>query len=102
MGAILYQFLVGIPPFNDETEEKVFENIINLTMEWPDIGIFLYNRLDNNLCIGDGEDCISHNAHDLIKKLLPRDPKKRIGSKGVQEVKNHPFFSDTYILITNK
>ena len=38
MGAILYQFLVGIPPFNDETEEKVFDNIVNLTMEWPEIG----------------------------------------------------------------
>ena len=40
LGAILYQFLVGIPPFNDETPEKVFDNIVNLTMEWPEIGMF--------------------------------------------------------------
>lgn len=39
MGAILYQFLVGIPPFCDCSIEKVFDNIRNLRMDWPDIGI---------------------------------------------------------------
>lgn len=78
MGTILYQFLVGIPPFCDTSIDAVFDNIKNLRMEWPEIG--------------DGEDCISHNAADLIKSLLIRDPKKRLGSKGVAEVKKHPFF----------
>jgi len=81
MGTILYQFLVGIPPFCDTSIDAVFENIKNLRMEWPDIG--------------DGEDCISYAAADLIKKLLNSDPKKRLGSKGAQEVKNHPFFKGT-------
>lgn len=28
-GIIVYEFLVGITPFNDETVEKVFDNIVN-------------------------------------------------------------------------
>ena len=46
--------------------------------------------------IGEGEDCLHPLAHDLISKLLTRDPKKRLGAKGAQEVKDHPFFSGTY------
>lgn len=28
LGVITYEFLVGIPPFNDDTPEKIFENIL--------------------------------------------------------------------------
>jgi len=36
---------------------------------------------------------VSENARDLIKKLLERDPKKRLGVGGANEIKSHPFFS---------
>lgn len=36
---------------------------------------------------------ISPVAADLISKLLQVDPTKRLGRNGVQEVKDHPFFS---------
>jgi len=39
MGVILYQFLVGIPPFCGESISEVFDNIANLRMEWPEIGM---------------------------------------------------------------
>eukprot|EP00330_Aristerostoma_sp_ATCC50986_P005999 CAMPEP_0114585782 /NCGR_PEP_ID=MMETSP0125-20121206/9221_1 /TAXON_ID=485358 ORGANISM="Aristerostoma sp., Strain ATCC 50986" /NCGR_SAMPLE_ID=MMETSP0125 /ASSEMBLY_ACC=CAM_ASM_000245 /LENGTH=215 /DNA_ID=CAMNT_0001780995 /DNA_START=1851 /DNA_END=2498 /DNA_ORIENTATION=- len=32
MGVILYEFLVGFPPFNDETIEKIHDNIVKLNM----------------------------------------------------------------------
>jgi hypothetical protein len=35
---ILYEIIVGIPPFNDETVEKIFDNACNLKIEWPEIG----------------------------------------------------------------
>jgi serine/threonine protein kinase len=38
LGVIMYEFLVGIPPFNEDTIEKIFDNIINLRIEWPEIG----------------------------------------------------------------
>ena len=33
-------------------------------------------------------------AKDLLKGLLNRDPKKRLGCKGVQTIKDHPFFEN--------
>jgi serine/threonine-protein kinase RIM15 len=31
-------------------------------------------------------------AKDLITKLLKRNPSERLGAKGIQEIKDHPFF----------
>jgi len=42
MGVILYEFLVGIPPFNAETREEIFDNIRGLRMEWPPIGNLIF------------------------------------------------------------
>lgn len=32
-------------------------------------------------------------ARDLLSKLLDRDPAKRLGVKGAQDIRGHPFFS---------
>lgn len=37
---------------------------------------------------------MSPECKDLIDKLLNMDYKKRLGAKGVQEIKNHPWFSN--------
>lgn len=75
-GVILYELLVGFPPFNDDSPEKIFDNIINRTIIWPDVP----------------ED-MSPEAQDLIDKLLTLDPDQRLGSKnGAKEVEQHPFF----------
>lgn len=29
LGVCLFEFMTGIPPFNDETPQQVFENILN-------------------------------------------------------------------------
>lgn len=34
----MYEFLVGLPPFNADSVEEIFDNIKNLRMEWPEIG----------------------------------------------------------------
>eukprot|EP00898_Chlorokybus_atmophyticus_P004185 jgi/Chlat1/4768/Chrsp308S00818 len=76
LGAILYEFITGVPPFNAEKPEDIFNNIMNRTIEWP------------------AEEYMSPEARDLIDKLLTVDPSKRLGSKGADEVKAHPFFAD--------
>src|SRR5690606_28023793 len=36
MGVCLFEFLAGVPPFNDESEERVFEHIMNRDIPWPE------------------------------------------------------------------
>ncbi len=55
----MYEMLVGIPPFNDDSIEKIFDNILNMRIEYPPIG--------------DEEGCISKDAYDLISNLLNPD-----------------------------
>ena len=41
---------------------------------------------------------MSEELKDLIRKLLDRNPKTRIGSKDdINEIINHPFFKDVDI-----
>ena len=77
LGVMLFEFIVGIPPFSDETVEKIFENIQKLRIPWSDVPI------------GDGDNCMSERAADIIKKLLEPDPEKRLK---VDEIKRHEFF----------
>lgn len=80
VGVILFEFLTGFPPFNDETTDKIFDNINNLRIPWNDIQI------------GYNEGQMSPEAEDLIKKLLILDPEKRLGRHSINDIKNHPFF----------
>jgi len=73
-----YEFLTGIPPFNDECPDGVFQKIMdpNFAPDWPD-----------DIEIPDA-------AKDFITNLLIRDPQKRLGvRKGIDEIKSHPFFA---------
>jgi serine/threonine protein kinase len=36
----------------------------------------------------------SIEAQDILARLLERDPKRRLGTKSSDEIKNHPFFAD--------
>ena len=73
---ITYEFLYGIPPFHDDSPEKVFDNIISRRIEWH-------------------EDIIeiSPVARDFMEKLMVTDPSQRLGANGADEVKAHPFFA---------
>ncbi|KAK3818535.1 MAG: hypothetical protein J3Q66DRAFT_281986 [Benniella sp.] len=77
LGVICYEFLYGIPPFHGETPEQVFENILSRDIEWHETEIE-----------------ISPEARDFMERLLCADPEQRLGAKGADEVKKHPFFKD--------
>ncbi|XP_067870167.1 serine/threonine-protein kinase greatwall isoform X2 [Heterodontus francisci] len=74
LGVCLFEFLTGIPPFNDETPQQVFQNILNRDIPWP-----------------EGEEELSENAHNAIEILLTIECFKRAGLK---ELKKHPLFHD--------
>nr|XP_012572955.1 probable serine/threonine protein kinase IRE isoform X2 [Cicer arietinum] len=77
VGVILYELLVGIPPFNAEHPQQIFDNIINKDIQWP--------RFPEE---------ISYEAYDLMNKLLIENPVQRLGATGATEVKRHVFFKD--------
>ncbi|KAH6783094.1 AGC cGMP-dependent and protein kinase kinase family protein [Perilla frutescens var. hirtella] len=77
VGVILFELLVGIPPFNAEHPQEIFNNIINRDITWPKV-----------------PEEISFEAYDLINKLLIENPVQRLGATGAAEVKRHPFFKD--------
>ncbi|CAJ1952104.1 unnamed protein product [Sphenostylis stenocarpa] len=77
VGVILFELLVGIPPFNAEHPQTIFDNILNRKIPWPAV-----------------PEEMSPEAQDLIDRLLTEDPNQRLGSKGASEVKQHVFFKD--------
>ena len=81
LGVIVYEFLTGALPFNDESPEKIFKKIMGRKIVYPPIG--------------QEEGQISPEAHQFIEALLNPDPLKRLGSNGINEVKQHPFFAKT-------
>ncbi|XP_039982193.1 serine/threonine-protein kinase greatwall [Xiphias gladius] len=72
LGVCLFEFLTGVPPFNDETPQLVFKNILNRDIPWP-----------------EGGEELSENSRNAIEILLTMDMTKRAGLK---ELKCHPLF----------
>ncbi|EPX73834.1 AGC protein kinase Ppk18 [Schizosaccharomyces octosporus yFS286] len=76
LGCVFFEFLFGYPPFHSDTPEKVFNNIVANRINWPDLDMY---------------PC-SAEALDLMKSFLLLNPENRLGAKGIQEIKAHPFF----------
>ncbi|XP_015789349.1 probable serine/threonine-protein kinase pdkA [Tetranychus urticae] len=80
-GCIIYQMLVGSPPFNDATDYLIFHKILALNLTFPD-------------------DKIYPEAEDLIKSLLTLDPCSRLGASddftlgSYPSIRSHPFFTE--------
>lgn len=73
LGSIIYEMLVGIPPFYTQNRHELFEKIKFVSPKYPNY--------------------LSATAKNLIESLLRKDPNKRLGSlRGAQEIKDHPWF----------
>ncbi|KAL1343648.1 hypothetical protein AAHE18_01G087000 [Arachis hypogaea] len=57
--------LVGLPPFNAEHPQTIFDNILNRKIPWPAV-----------------PEEMSPEAQDLIDRLLTEDPNQRLGARG--------------------
>ncbi|KAH6781218.1 Protein kinase family protein, partial [Perilla frutescens var. hirtella] len=77
LGAIMYEMLIGYPPFCSDDPRMTCRKIINwkTCLKFPE------------------EPKISDEARDLICHLLC-DVEKRLGTRGVEEIKGHPWLRD--------
>ncbi|XP_022768761.1 serine/threonine-protein kinase tricorner isoform X1 [Durio zibethinus] len=75
LGAIMYEMLIGYPPFCSDDPRITCRKIINwrTCLKFPE------------------EPKISYEAKDLICHLLC-DVETRLGTRGVEELKAHPWF----------
>ena len=62
LGTLLYELLIGVPPFQSKKINQLYNSILNEEIEFPD------------------EAGLSFEAKDLIEKLMEKNPKNRIGS----------------------
>lgn len=76
LGVLIYEMLLGAPPFYHENQMKLYENIVHQAVRFP-----------------AGFDPV---AKDLLEQLLEKNPVKRLGVLvgGAEDVKRHPWFRD--------
>jgi len=84
LGILMYELYYKQTPFLANTRDEIIDNIQNKELLFPD----------------DEEDDDNKNLNlfkNLIRKLLKKDPNKRLGrsrkNKGYKKVKKHPFFA---------
>lgn len=75
LGAIMFECLVGWPPFCSETPQETYRKILNWqeTLQFPD------------------DVHLSPESEDLVRRLLTSQ-EYRLGRGGADEIKAHPFF----------
>lgn len=72
LGAIVYEMLIGLPPFYANTREEIFENIKTKQLKFPNY--------------------LTPAAKNFLEGLFNKSPEKRLGSKGSDQIKDHPWF----------
>ncbi|KAM5179821.1 serine/threonine-protein kinase 38 isoform 1-T2 [Mantella aurantiaca] len=75
LGVIMYEMLIGYPPFCSETPQETYKKVMN----WKETLTF------------PPEVPISEKAKDLILRFCC-ESEQRVGASGVEEIKCNPFF----------
>ena len=98
LGILIYEMLYGFTPFFNLDKDRMYDLIINGSISFPEY----YTNNENNEEENQIEYNISEEAKSLIIKLLEKDPGKRLGREGLEEIKKEPFFYGIYFEDINK
>ncbi|KAH9261446.1 hypothetical protein BASA81_000090 [Batrachochytrium salamandrivorans] len=72
LGTLLFEMISGLPPFYDRNRERMYKKILGAELRFP--------------------AHMSNEAKSICRGMLTREPLQRLGYRGAQEVKAHPFF----------
>lgn len=92
LGVLLYEMLSGLPPFYDGAQMVLLalmgtESFVLTHVEITDK---MYQKILTDPLVFGPE--IGSEARSILTSLLDRDPTRRLGVKGAEEIKKHPFF----------
>ena len=86
-GVLLYELLCGVSPFYvpQSAQMEMFKRIVIVKYDWP-----LW-------FISSGKENHTHDARDLVSKLMVRNPMERFGShqRGYLDVRDHKWFGSS-------
>lgn len=68
LGVLAYEFLVGVPPFEDKMKNTTYRRIASVDLQFP--------------------GHVTHDAQDFVRALLQHDPAKRMR---IEDVEKHPW-----------
>ncbi|CAH8551630.1 unnamed protein product [Heterobilharzia americana] len=74
LGVILFEMLVGVTPFSDDTVENVFHNILRLDIQWPVVS----EHSPDVDALSQEHSGLSQAAVTLITGLLSYNPGERL------------------------
>jgi len=105
LGVVVFELLVGVPPFHAASPVKIFENILSNDIAWPpersdkrfrdktDEQGANVARDEDESDAEDDDAGLSSTARDFISALLKPEVDDRLGTRlGAAEVKAHAFF----------
>eukprot|EP00761_Pharyngomonas_kirbyi_P012459 gb/GECH01012486.1/.p1 GENE.gb/GECH01012486.1/~~gb/GECH01012486.1/.p1 ORF type:complete len:482 (+),score=103.06 gb/GECH01012486.1/:1-1446(+) len=72
LGVLLYEMLVGIPPFYSENINEMYDLILKEPLTFP--------------------EHVSPEAQSLLRGLLERNASDRLGCQSFEDIKKHEFF----------
>ena len=85
LGILIYEMLYGYTPFFNMDKDRMYELITNGSISFPK-----YINVKDN-----GEEIkykVSEEAKSVINRFLEKDPGKRLGREGLEEIQKEPFF----------
>jgi serine/threonine protein kinase len=76
LGAMLYEFVYGVPPFHGSDERETYHNIMFNSVKFAE------------------DTPVSPEFVDLIQKLLDPNELTRLGNRDIADIIAHPWFQD--------